>query len=352
MDDNQFPRQISNESGLSSCWSDLETEFCEQRPLRVWSKSETPNKLKDHYKLADLIGKGKYSSVIVGQHLATKEKRAIKIVPLAKLQAERLVDVAEEISIASVVQHPNMVYLYETFKDEENLYLVMELCKGGDLYNHVMYWHLVGSYPAQRGVVTYTREGLPVEWLGKYLWQMVSGICYLHHHHIVHRDVKCENYLLKMRVKGSPLKLLDFGFSCKAEPGSILSKIIGTPLYMAPEVRTGTYNEKCDLYSLGVCCFFMCTCSYPYGSTRMTSEEIFESVARGKLIFRPKMWSDVPDELKTLIENWLSKDPLARASANQVMMLMDVFLRKHGWDVDRSMPLHEEKADQACCALS
>lgn len=345
----QFQRQASGDT-VWTAFSVLEEDEEPSTPLRnmpdmrKWDKVAVPKVLKEHYKMKEHLGTGSFASVLVGEKRQTKERFAIKILPLDKLKAQGLVDVDNETVIAGQMQHANMVYLHESFKDDENMYLVMELCKGGDLYDHVKRWpHDPDEHNA--------RLGLPVDMVGTYTWQMTSGLAYLHHNLIVHRDIKCENYLLKSRQRGSPIKLLDFGFACKAQPGQSIRERIGTPLYMAPEVQNGCYNEKCDIYGVGVCAFYLCTASFPFGNEKMGNEQIFAEAAAGKLTMDPKVWADVPDDLAKLIKRFLSLDVNKRPSAKEVMSDPNAWLRRNGYDPKQDMSADSEPHKQACCVI-
>merc|ERR1719265_356308 len=123
----------------------------------------------------------------------------------------------------------------------------MEFCAGGDLYKMI------------KGRVLFK---LGSEAVAVYLWQMLSGIAYLHHHQFVHRDIKAENYMLKDNSRDARLKLMDFGLSCRFEKGQMMTAILGTAYCMAPEVLEGSYNELCDIWSIGVTTYYM-SVGYP-----------------------------------------------------------------------------------------
>eukprot|EP00931_Biecheleriopsis_adriatica_P118396 TRINITY_DN93812_c0_g1_i1.p1 TRINITY_DN93812_c0_g1~~TRINITY_DN93812_c0_g1_i1.p1 ORF type:complete len:396 (+),score=83.66 TRINITY_DN93812_c0_g1_i1:95-1282(+) len=347
-----FDRQVSDKS-TASVWSaftdgiELQIDSTDPTPLsqmpelRVWEPVPAPKVLKDSYRLKEHLGSGSFASVLVGKHLHTGEKRAVKILPLAGVKEQGLVDAEKEVMISAQMQHPYIAFVYEAIRDEQNLYLITELCKGGDLGNYVRDW-------PQDPDEHCSRLGLPVELVGKYLWQMLAGIAYLHHHHIIHRDIKCDNYLLKSRSTGSPLKLIDFGFACKVEPGESLKERLGTPCYVSPEIMQGTYNEKCDLYAIGVCGFYMCTKSFPYDGE--TVKTIVALAAAGNLKMDPKVWESVPSELQTLVRRLLSVSPAERPSALELLKDRNSWLRKVGWDPKEKM-LAEVGTEKACCAI-
>ncbi|CAJ1416338.1 unnamed protein product [Effrenium voratum] len=93
---------------------------------------------------------------------------------------------------------------------------------------------------------------------------MLSAIAYLHHHRIIHRDIKPENYLVQKQRGVMFLKLADFGLACHFKKGRPMKEILGTPCYVAPEVLLGRYDERCDVWSVGVVSFVLCTGHHPF----------------------------------------------------------------------------------------
>ena len=128
-------------------------------------------------------------------------------------------------------------------EDEGNFHIVSEMCTGGDLFDRVV-------------KVSHFTETV----VAKYMQQILSAISYCHDLRIVHRDLKPENLLLENSNPDALLKVIDFGTSSKLRPNRYLKGVIGTVYYMAPEVLTGHYNEKCDVWSCGVIMYILlCT---------------------------------------------------------------------------------------------
>lgn len=140
-------------------------------------------------------------------------------------------------AIMMSLDHPNIIKLYEVY-DQSNCYvIVMELCEGGDLFRKV-----------NQGLIDYEQTISITK-------QILSALNYMHSQKIVHRDIKLENILYE--PKGQTIKLIDFGISTRIREGQFLVDRIGTPAYIAPEVLTKCYNEKCDLWSLGIAVYVM-----------------------------------------------------------------------------------------------
>mmetsp|Transcript_137992 Transcript_137992/g.440750 ORF Transcript_137992/g.440750 Transcript_137992/m.440750 type:complete len:461 (-) Transcript_137992:75-1457(-) len=351
-----WQRDVSGRS-VESIWTDFSKDAdgafflttLEKTPgLRVWNALPTPGPLKEHYKIKEHLGCGNYGTVVVGKHLQTGTKRALKTIPLSKLSAFHYSGSSKitlEESIAGKVQHPYIGYLFETFRDETNLYLVMELCTGGDLFLKVTNY---GHDPDEQR----NRRGLPMYLVAIYMWQMLSGIFYLHHNGIVHRDIKLENYLLKSRREMSELKLIDFGFACEPKQGEMLTERVGSPVYLAPEVLSGKYDSKCDIYGIGICSYFLVTARMPFDGK--TNEEVFAHATKDEVPISTKEWRDVPAEPQELITHMLAKDPHERPTAVEILVKKNSWLRDNGWDPNESMDPATDvaKHNKRCCAIS
>ena len=148
-------------------------------------------------------------------------------------------------NILSQIDHPNVMNVFEFWEDKINFFIVTELCTGGELFDRIVE---SGCFNEQMACST--------------MKALISAIVYCHKYNIVHRDLKPENLLYESRDANSNLKVIDWGSSRKYNPNIPMTKSKGTPYYIAPEVLKGTYNEKCDIWSLGVIMYIM-LCGYP-----------------------------------------------------------------------------------------
>ncbi|CAE7257976.1 CPK2 [Symbiodinium sp. CCMP2592] len=208
-----------------------------------------------------------------------------------------------EINIAQKLDHPNVVRLYETFKDARKIYLVMELCTGGELFDRI-----VDEAPS----------GFDEAHAAKYIRQILSAICYLHAHRFAHRDVKPENFLFHDPSAESQLKIIDFGLACQFEPGVKMSTKAGTAYYVAPEVLKGGYDEKCDVWSAGVISFVLLCGFPPFAGDK--DPEILKKVKTGTFEFRSPEWDPISQGAKNLITQMLTFDPSIRPTAEVVLL--------------------------------
>ena len=143
------------------------------------------------------------------------------------------------------MDHQNIVKLYEVYEDDVNFYLIMDLLKGGELFDEIV-----------------KRSKFSENDAAEIMYQVFSSVNYLHKKGFVHRDLKPENICLD---NDQSIKLIDFGTARKFTQGKKLRQVIGTPFYMAPEIfNEKKYNEKADMWSLGIIMYILLTGKAPY----------------------------------------------------------------------------------------
>jgi len=277
--------------------------------LRNFALSVTnPGNVGDFYDLsAGSIGEGAFGNVKKAQDKRTGQWRAVKTI--AKKAAGRL---NEEITIMQMLDHPNIVRLTECFEDPVYMYLVLELCEGGELFDRI----------CQEGSFTeLTVSGC--------LQQMLLALNFLHQKCIMHRDLKPQNWLLKRRncpIEQDTLKLIDFGISRRYQPNEMVQSKVGTPAFLAPEVINGGYTEKADIWSLGVMAHVMLSGKLPFdGKTTVT---LIMQVRSSHVDMNEHPWPSVTDQGKVFVGSLLNRDPQVRPSAAQAL--------QQPWIEDRS----------------
>eukprot|EP00930_Biecheleria_cincta_P018147 TRINITY_DN1422_c0_g2_i1.p1 TRINITY_DN1422_c0_g2~~TRINITY_DN1422_c0_g2_i1.p1 ORF type:complete len:474 (+),score=104.49 TRINITY_DN1422_c0_g2_i1:286-1707(+) len=273
--------------------------------------SERPGAITDYYEMPkrSQLGEGSYGHVYKGTDKNTKAIRAIKSIDI-----ERVGDTSKleaEIEIQQILDHPNIVKLYEVFKDSRRYYLVMELCTGGELFDRIVTVYENGSFSERDAA--------------NYMQQILAAIRYLHSKHYAHRDIKPENFLLENETASAAIKVIDFGLAKHHPPGDApLKTKAGTPYYVAPEVLKGQYGEKCDIWSIGVVAYIL-LCGFPPFSGD-TDSQILKAVKKGAFDFPSPEWDNISKEAKDFIRKMLVLDVSARSSAEQ--LLEDEWLRK------------------------
>ena len=257
--------------------------------------------LRDLYKIGSKLGEGAFGTVRKATHRLTKQPRAVKIVSKKLLNSpEKQAWFHSELRILRRLDHPNILRLFESFEDTRNWYLVTELCTGGELYEGIVRT----GYLSEAQTAEYAR-------------QILSCVAYCHEHGVVHRDLKLDNCLLETQEPGSRLKVIDFGTATEWTPGQRFADKMGTPYYIAPEVLSRNYTEKCDLWSVGVCIYILICGLPPFPGT--SDAQILHRVRRGKFEFHSPEWDLVSFEAKHLLCQLLTKDPERRISAREAL---------------------------------
>merc|ERR1719356_1767290 len=228
---------------------------------------DNAGKIQDFYQIEKKkLGEGSYGSVSKAKNLSTGAIRACKAI--SKSQMKNIDRFKQEIALMKIMDHPNIIKLYETFGDHRNIYLVMELCTGGELFDRII----------EAGHFTEGQAALLMQ-------QIIRAVYYMHQNSICHRDLKPENFLFtsKDSIEKNTLKIIDFGLSCKFGPGQTLTTKAGTPYYVAPQVLDGKYDELSDIWSVGVIMFVLIA-GYPpfYGDT---DNEVLQKVRAGNFTF-------------------------------------------------------------------
>lgn len=281
--------------------------------------------LEEKYTVFRTIGTGSFGSVAEAANLLSGQHYAVKSVPKE--------GICSEIEVHKRLKHPHIVRLYATLSGDTCYHLVLELCAGGTLKEVIQ---------RQREFVgrKWMFHHLPVDRTAKYIWQMLSGLMYLHHHCIAHRDIKAENYLLAQLVPDSPLKLADFGFACTFRKGQKMFEVLGTLDFVAPEVLDASYTESCDVWSAGAVTYLLCTGDTVFG--KGSCEELIFRIRKDSVAFKDEQWSHHPPELKDLVAQMLQRVPSLRPSAKRV-------LARNRWLRRFAKP---EKQPQSCCTIS
>lgn len=314
----------------------------------IFERSEPFNK---YYKIIESLGGGSFGKVYKCLHLVTNQERALKIVKLDNKEDEgqSAVKIINEIEFLAQLDHPHIMKVYEYFKDEYNYYIATELLEGGDLYEYI----------------TKVKVFTEIE-AAKVLSQIISAVSYLHSKGIIHRDLKPENIVVdsngltlsrnqnknssrkelkdakhlcrdnsdtftpdeKVKLKHQSsskqrrpalselnIKIIDFGASCYFKKNEVLTLKVGTPYYIAPEVLRKEYNNKCDVWSMGVILYILLIGKPPFEDK--SREAIFEKILNSKYDQESKEWLRISDSAKDLIIKMLNPNYKQRLSAKE-----------------------------------
>lgn len=203
-------------------------------------KIESMFKVVGDFHLKHRIGKGNYADVYLGEHKTTGKPYAIKVIAKERFSHPKLISGLEsEVKIMREFTHRNIVQLERYFSSQNNFYLVLDYCAGGDLSKFIK--------KSQR-----LRENTAFNFLS----QIADGISFLNERNFIHRDLKSANVLLTETSPNATLKIADFGFARQLQGDALAGTACGTPLYMAPEIlEAREYDAKADIWSIG-CIFY------------------------------------------------------------------------------------------------
>ncbi|XP_031136258.1 MAP/microtubule affinity-regulating kinase 3a isoform X19 [Sander lucioperca] len=271
-----------------------------------------------NYRLLKTIGKGNFAKVKLARHILTGREVAIKIIDKTQLNPNSLQKLFREVRIMKILNHPNIVKLFEVIETERTLYLVMEYASGGEVFDYLVAHGRMKEKEAR----------------AKFR-QIVSAVQYCHQKHIVHRDLKAENLLLDADMN---IKIADFGFSNEFTMGNKLDTFCGSPPYAAPELFQGKKYDgpEVDVWSLGVILYTLVSGSLPFDGQNL--KELRERVLRGKYRIPFYMSTDC----ENLLKRFLVLNPAKRGTLEQIMK--DRWINA-GFEEDELKPYTEPELD-------
>lgn len=263
------------------------------------SKVHRDKHIRDVYKLKEKIGQGSYATVRRATRLKDDETVAVKVVKKARLtDEEEKRGLKEEVKLLLQVSHPQIVKLYEVYESKKNVYLIMELLNGGEMFDRI-----VEEQNFSEAIAAYT------------IVQILDALIYCHDRGICHRDLKPENLFYHSKAKDSKLVIGDFGLA-KNCGDNLMKTCCGTPQYVAPEVLAmKPYDTKVDCWSLGVILYIL-LCGYaPFAAENHPA--LYEKIKKAKVVFDPRDWKNISKEARDLVVKLLHRDPKKRYSAKQ-----------------------------------
>uniref|UniRef100_A0A6Q2XTL0 MAP/microtubule affinity-regulating kinase 3 n=1 Tax=Esox lucius TaxID=8010 RepID=A0A6Q2XTL0_ESOLU len=278
-----------------------------------------------NYRLLKTIGKGNFAKVKLARHILTGREVAIKIIDKTQLNPTSLQKLFREVRIMKILNHPNIVKLFEVIETEKTLYLIMEYASGGEVFDYLVAHGRMKEKEAR----------------AKFR-QIVSAVQYCHQKHIVHRDLKAENLLLDADMN---IKIADFGFSNEFTMGNKLDTFCGSPPYAAPELFQGKKYDgpEVDVWSLGVILYTLVSGSLPFDGQNL--KELRERVLRGKYRIPFYMSTDCENLLKRfLVLNPAKRGTLEVREEGPNQIMKDRWINA-GCEEDELKPFVEPETD-------
>jgi serine/threonine protein kinase len=257
-----------------------------------------------NYELKEEIGVGSTSKCYRCLRKSDQREFACKVIDKRQVELKfsgLLEQFYVEINVLKALHHPNIIHLEDTFESPDRIYMVMELMKGGELFDYVV----------EKGTLSEEEASILVR-------KITSAVAHMHSQNIIHRDLKPENLLLTSKGMDAEVKLIDFGLA-KVMYEPVASSFLGTKGYLAPEMlQRHSYDKAIDMWALGVIVFvLLCGClPFDDDSSRIASD----AAARKKFALRfPKWASTLSASAKDLLHNLLEINPKNRFTAEQAL---------------------------------
>lgn len=254
------------------------------------------------YDMGETLGEGAFGVVTRCINKATKQNFACKKIEKRQLRRKADVeDVRREVQILMLLSsHPSVAALCAVYEDSEAVYLILELCEGGQIFDRLI----------SMGTIT-------EQYISQVFRQMVELVDQCHTLGIAHRDVKPENFLFATRDENSKIKAADFGLSQFFTSGKAFKSLIGSAYYVAPEVLNRNYGPQADIWSLGVCLYVMLCGSPPFNG--QGEDDIFDKILYHEPDFSQLPWPRVSNPAKLLVKNLLQKNPERRPDTKAIL---------------------------------
>jgi serine/threonine protein kinase len=254
------------------------------------------------WKLGRTLGRGSSGRVRLAKHVTTGQLAAVKIVPKSacNLASDSVPEKApygieREIIVMKLIQHPNVMALYDVWENKGELYLVLEYIEGGELFTYL----LSKGYLSEAEAVNYFS-------------QIVHGLDYCHRFNICHRDLKPENILLD---KHKNIKIADFGMAALETSGKMLETSCGSPHYASPEIVAGKnyHGAPYDIWSCGVILFALLTGYLPFDDDNI--RRLLLKVQQGRYTIP----EEISDNARDLISKMLCVNPDDRITIPEIL---------------------------------
>eukprot|EP00276_Gloeochaete_wittrockiana_P004149 CAMPEP_0184660824 /NCGR_PEP_ID=MMETSP0308-20130426/35427_1 /TAXON_ID=38269 /ORGANISM="Gloeochaete witrockiana, Strain SAG 46.84" /LENGTH=443 /DNA_ID=CAMNT_0027101687 /DNA_START=158 /DNA_END=1489 /DNA_ORIENTATION=+ len=250
------------------------------------------------YEFLDVLGRGGFSVVQLAREKSTGKFYAAKRIT-RQIVEDNKVSVMREIEVLRRLNHPHVLLLHDIYETREELCILTELIRGGELFDRILQQ---GSY-SEKDAADVIRT-------------ILLGLAHVHSRNIAHCDLKPENLMYVTPDADADLKIIDFGLAHFVGDGD--TSLAGTPEYIAPEVIRGLgYSQPVDMWSVGVVLYILLCGYYPFYGKHY--KDIFKKSCSGVVDFPANPWQNISAQAKDLIQKLLEVDPYTRLTALQTL---------------------------------
>eukprot|EP01035_Chromulina_nebulosa_P018278 gene18278-23955_t len=307
-------------------------------PPKTFKKSNTvmallsqDRRIEDFYELRHQLGVGAAGKVYECINKETGIKWATKVIDIKNMSSwtnnntkESIEKIISEATLLRSLRHPHIIHLEDIFADDRNLYLIMELSRGGDLFDRLIAKKRYSESESKQVI-----------------HKILDALVYLHDNKVAHRDIKPENILLQSLDSDIDIKLTDFGLAKVADNKNALKSFCGTPQYLSPEVLQrkfsvagrGTYSFEADMWSIGILTFVLLSGSYPFND-----ETLYDQIEKASFDYNNVLWLDISNNAKDFINRLIVINPSNRLTAKQA--LNHIWFTNLSTDVSNSLTIN------------
>ena len=254
--------------------------------------------IENYYTIGNTIGAGKYGVVKWANSKANPNLTfAVKIIELEKLKSQ-FHSILQEILALKKIDHPNVVKIFEIFKDSKKLYIVLEHVEGKELFDFIVENQKISEH--QTSIIAA---------------QLIKTVKYLNKLKICHRDLKPENIIIN--PESLHVKIVDFGLSSFYSELGTLSTKVGTPYYVAPEVLNKKYGKEWDMWSIGVITYVLLTGCPPIQGK--TLPQLFERIKKWELKYMDDDFADLTTDAYNFVKSLLCVDITKRLTPDSAL---------------------------------
>ena len=255
------------------------------------------------YDIKEKIGMGRYGLIKLGFHNEKKRNVAIKIYNKKDMNYDQYLEVKNEIEILKITKHKNIIQIFDVIENEDNIYIIMEHYKGGDLL----------TFMEKR------KYKISEIFAANIIYKLTFALIYLKEHNIIHRDIKPENILMTNNNDNSEPILFDFCLARIFKETDIIKNPIGTIGYIAPEILlNNNYSYKSEVYNIGVISYFLLTGYMPI-NFELSDKDIIKQTLYTEINYPSELWKNINPDAKNFVANCLIKIPEKRYDLEDII---------------------------------